>query len=765
MSSLIRIRIVIHGAVQGVGFRPFVYRLAKELGLAGWVSNSNEGVWIEAEGPKQILDEFVIRIDQDHPRHAAIHGLEYSFLDAPGFTGFEIRQSDSEGTRRAFILPDIATCGDCLREILDPLNRRYLYPFTNCTNCGPRFTIIEHLPYDRANTTMRDFVMCAQCRAEYEDPFDRRFHAQPNACPQCGPQMELWDASGSVTAKTADALSQAVEALKRGLVVAVKGLGGYHLMVDASNDEAVARLRERKHREAKPLAVMAPSLESVRQLCVLPPLEERLISAPEAPIVLLSRRDGIDIAPSVAPDNPYLGVMLPYTPLHHILMRELRRPVVATSGNRSDEPITIDESDAVHRLSRVVDMFLVHNRRIRRHADDSVARIILGREQILRRARGYAPLPVCIKVPEPGASFPTLSVGGHMKNTVALTLGSSVFVSQHIGDLETREAFSAFRQVIEDVQELYETRPQQIAGDTHPDYASSAYATDLAQSRSVPFVRVQHHWAHVLSCMAENAVESPALGVAWDGTGYGPDGAIWGGEFLLSMESGFKRAAHLRAFPLPGGDAAIKKPEHAAAGLLFEIFGSASFTGAEIPLLRQMLEKGIRSPRTSSAGRLFDAVASITGFRGRPGFEGQAAMELEFAAADIADFYDYVIHDGEPLVIDWEPMIREILDDSGTGVPRGIISAKFHNALAEAIVDVARRIGEPRVVLTGGCFQNRYLTERVVEGLTAAGFCPYWHQRVPPNDGGLSLGQAVAAQLMSRQKVESLPKSAVGAVL
>jgi hydrogenase maturation protein HypF len=743
---------IIRGAVQGVGFRPFVYRLAKELGVTGWVSNSNEGVWIEAEGAKETLDEFVIRIDKEHPRHAAIHGLEYSFLDALGFAGFEIRQSSAEGAREAVILPDIGTCPDCLHDILDPANRRYLYPFTNCTNCGPRFTIIERLPYDRANTTMRDFVMCAQCRAEYEDPFDRRFHAQPNACPQCGPQLELWDTSGSVIAKTTNALLQAAEALKHGLVVAVKGLGGYHLMVDASNDEAVVRLRELKHREAKPLAVMAPSLESVRELCVLGSLEERLISAPESPIVLLSRREGADIAPSVAPGNPYLGVMLPYTPLHHILLRELRRPVVATSGNRSDEPIAIGESDALRRLSDIADLFLVHNRQIRRHADDSVARIVLGREQILRRARGYAPLPIRLKVSHPELSVPTLAVGGYMKNTVALTIGPNVFISQHIGDLETKEAFTEFRQVIEDVQGLYETRPNRIAGDMHPDYASSAFGADLAQSRSLPFVGVQHHWAHVLACMAENAVESPALGVAWDGTGYGPDGSIWGGEFLLSTESGFNRVAHLRSFPLPGGDAAIRNPQHAAAGVLYEIFASASFTGDEAPLLRQMLEKEVRTPRTSSAGRLFDAVAAITGFRDRLGFEGQAAMELEFAAADTTDSYDYGIQGGGPYVIDWEPMIRQILNDSRSGAPRGIISAKFHNALAAAIVDIAGRVGEPRVVLTGGCFQNRYLTERTVQGLTSAGFCPYWHQRVPPNDGGLALGQAVAAHLMLQQE-------------
>jgi hydrogenase maturation protein HypF len=751
MAAVARIRITIRGAVQGVGFRPFVYRLAKDLKLTGWVSNSSHGVTIEADGPKSSLDELLVRVRRDCPTHASIQSLEYSFLDPASFRTFEIRPSEQEGTKSVLILPDIATCADCLSDIFATSNRRHLYPFTNCTNCGPRFTIIESLPYDRANTTMRHFSMCAQCRSEYEDNLDRRFHAQPNACPECGPQVEVWDAAGGTTARRNETVPVAVEALKAGLILAVKGLGGFHLMADAGNDDAVRRLRLRKRREEKPFALMAPSLESVRELCRLNALEERALAAPESPIVILSRKDHSSIAPSVAPNNPYLGIMLPYTPLHHMLIREMKGPLVATSGNRSDEPIAIDEHEAVHRLCGIADAFLVHNRPIRRHADDSIVRILLGREQVLRRARGYAPLPVRIENP---ARTPVIAVGAHLKNTVALAMGTNVFVSQHIGDLETKEAFLAFQQTIHDFQDLYDNQPRVIAADSHPDYASTAHARDFANSRGISIERVQHHWAHVLSCMAENGVEPPALGVAWDGTGYGPDGTIWGGEFLLIRSNGFKRVAHLRTFPLPGGGVAIKKPAHVAKGLLYEISGSRAFTGSEPPILRQMLEKGIHCPRTSSAGRLFDAVASLMGLRDEVSFEGQAAMELEFrAAADIEDCFDYAIRREEVLVIDWEPMIRQIVEARDSRVPPSLIAARFHNTLARIIVDVAQRIGERRVLLSGGCFQNRYLTERTVQLLAYSGLTAYWHQRVPPNDGGIALGQIVAAlQLMEEEK-------------
>jgi len=759
MSELTRIRIVIRGAVQGVGFRPFVYRLADEHHLTGWVVNSNEGVAIEADGTKAQLEEFLLRVGREHPRHASIHSLEYSFLDPAGFTSFTIRDSETLGRKTALVLPDIATCPDCLHDIFDRTNRRHLYPFTNCTNCGPRFSIIESLPYDRTNTTMRAFTMCPQCMAEYQDPDDRRFHAQPNACPECGPQLALWDAAGLPIAAGEDGVRAAVDALKRGEVVAIKGLGGFHLMVDASNEDAVTRLRLLKHREEKPLALMAPSMDAVREICRVNPLEERALTSPEAPIVLLSKAARPGIAPSVAPGNPYFGVMLPYTPLHHILMREVRGTLVATSGNHSDEPIVTDEHDALRRLRGVTDFFLVHNRPIRRHADDSIVRVILDREQVLRRARGYAPLPVRVPVPVQ----PALGVGGHLKNTVTLADGNNVFISQHIGDLETKEAFDAFTGVIGDLQTLLEIRPQRIVTDQHPDYVSTAFANRLAKSHDIHIDRVQHHLAHVVSCMTENGITAPILGVAWDGTGYGTDGTIWGGEFLLIESDRFTRAGHFRTFPLPGADTAIRHPKHTAAGILFEIFGTTALEDLEPPLIRQMLEKDVRCPRTSSVGRLFDAVASLIGLRDRVSFEGQAAMELEFRAApNVAERYEYVVREGGPLIVDWAPMIRQILDDVQSHNKVPTIAAKFHNTLAAIVADMARRIGQPRVVLSGGCFQNRYLTEQTVERLREAGFSAYWHQRVPPNDGGIALGQIMAAQHAVKQEKTCVLRSQAG---
>ncbi|MBI3610781.1 MAG: carbamoyltransferase HypF [Nitrospirae bacterium] len=768
MVDVQRVQITVRGAVQGVGFRPFIYRLATEMGLPGWILNSSQGVFIEAEGVKPHLDAFLLRIEKEKPPRSFIQSLEFSFLDPVGFSGFEIRHSNGDGPPTALVLPDIAACPDCLRELFDPANRRYRYPFTNCTNCGPRFTIIESLPYDRSNTTMKKFEMCEACREEYENPLDRRFHAQPNACPVCGPHLELWDEAGRLLSKHHEALVGAAAAIRAGKIVAVKGLGGFHLIADARNEEAVTRMRERKHREEKPFALMVPSLESVKACCEVSELEERLLLSPESPIVLLRRKFEISnlklqIAPSVAPRNPYLGVMLPYTPLHHVLMNELSFPVVATSGNDSDEPICTDEQEAVERLGGIADLFLIHDRPIIRHVDDSVVRIMMGRELVLRRARGYAPLPVHLRGPDFGelsrAAPSVLAVGGHLKNTVALTAGNNIFISQHIGDLETPEAFNAFRKVIASFQTLYNAQPERIACDLHPDYLSTQYAKD----QGVPLIAVQHHYAHVASCMAENEIEGPVLGVSWDGTGYGPDGTIWGGEFLKTDASGFRRVASFRRFRLPGGAAAVKEPRRTAVGLLYEILGDRLFDRAGLPTtqafapaeraaLRMMLAGGLNSPKTSSAGRLFDAVASLVGLRQRVSFEGQAAMELEFAIGDerMDEAYPFQISNlkfqmDDCLNIDWEPMISGILDDLKREISVGIISAKFHNTLAGIIVDVAKRAGEERIVLTGGCFQNKYLTERAVRELEAAGFRPYWHQRVPPNDGGIALGQAFVA--------------------
>ncbi len=798
--QLTRLHVAIHGAVQGVGFRPFIYRLAKEMRLNGWVLNSSQGVFIEVEGHVQEIETFLHRVDCEKPPRAFIQGMETSFLDPSGFTSFEIRESESSGEKSAFVLPDVATCPECASEIHDPANRRYHYPFTNCTNCGPRFSIIRSLPYDRPNTTMARFLMCDECRTEYEDPTNRRFHAQPNACPKCGPHIELWNEAGAVVSRDYGAIVETAVAIRSGKIVALKGIGGFQLLADARNDEAVRRLRSRKHREEKPFALMYPAIAQIRSDCQVDGLEERLLASPEAPIVLLRRRDvdevnewrrgkvasgavevgmkeNTGIAPSVAPNNPYMGVMLPYTPLHLILMNELGFPVVATSGNISDEPICIDEHDALEKLGGIADLFLVHDRPIERQVDDSVVRVMAGRPQIVRRARGYAPFPVEIPL-ETGDSGPAavLAVGGHLKNTVAINSGANAFVSQHIGDLSTAKAYEAFEKVTADLQRLYDVRPRLVAHDLHPDYLSAKYAARLEKRK----FGIQHHFAHVASCMADNQLTGDVLGVSWDGTGFGTDGTIWGGEFFVTDALSYDRVASFRKFRLPGGNASVKEPRRTAIGLLYELIGEdalmmeqlapvSAFDVTSRNLIRKMLESKLNSPITTSAGRLFDAVASLIGIRQVVNFEGQAAMELEFAAdgVECTESYHFAVNhpneraerpanrknaetrcaniDLPSYVIDWEPMMKQILADVSEGVSVGQVSAKFHNTLSDVIVDVAGRVGAERVVLSGGCFQNKYLTERAVERLTAAGFRAYWHQRVPPNDGGLSLGQMYVA--------------------
>ena len=761
-----RLKIAVRGAVQGVGFRPFVHRLAAELGLAGWVNNSSQGVFIEAEGPRASLEQFLLRLRTDKPPRSFIQSLESWWLDAAGYAGFEIRPSETGGGKTAILMPDLATCPECLREIFDPRNRRHLYPFTNCTHCGPRFSIVESLPYDRANTSMKQFAMCPECEQEYRDPANRRFHAQPNACPKCGPHLELWDAGGAVLASHHEALLQAANTVREGKILALKGIGGFQLMADARNDDAVRRLRQRKQREEKPLALMYPSLEAVGADCRVSDMEARLLASPESPIVLLRRLAAR--ASAVAPGNPNLGVMLPYSPLHHLLMAGLKFPVVATSGNLSDEPICIDEQEALQRLRNIADLFLVHNRPIVRHVDDSVARVVLGREQVLRRARGYAPLPVRLTDGRPATALdtasPILAVGGHLKNTVALAIGPQVFVSQHIGDLETVQSYEAFLAVINDFQRLYEADPRLIASDGHPDYLSTRFARSLVGGKTGRRgVSVQHHIAHVLSCAAENELAPPLLGVSWDGTGDGLDGTVWGGEFFLLTEKACRRVAHFRQFRLPGGEQAIKEPRRAMLGMLYEVFGDISldapkspplqsFAADELPGLAGMLRTGINSPLTSSAGRLFDAVAAFLGIRQIVRFEGQAAMELEFSIDNIVtdETYSFEMErrgeagGGSMLVVDWRPMVKDMLADVKRHPPLGLISAKFHNTLVEVIVAVAQRVGQPRVALSGGCFQNRYLSERTAARLEQEGFRPYWHQRIPPNDGGIALGQIVA---------------------
>ncbi len=639
------------GAVQGVGFRPFVYRLATELDLKGWVINSAQGVFIEVEGLPNDLVDFAQSLRSKKPARAIIQSCESSQLETRGYEKFEIRESSDSGSKTALILPDIATCADCLREISDPTNRRFRYPFTNCTNCGPRFSIIEALPYDRANTSMKKFAMCEDCAREYRDPNDRRFHAEPNACPRCGPQLRLWDSLGEIVSQKEDALAKAAAEIRAGKIVALKGLGGFQLLVDARREDAIQRLRERKHREEKPFAVMFPSLESIRACCEVSALEEQILTSPECPIVLLRCRTGASSTSStdanapkfngLAPRNPNLGVMLPYTPLHHLLLRLLNFPIVATSGNISDEPICIDEREARERLHGIADCFLVHDRQIVRHVDDSIVRLLAGRELVLRRARGYAPLPISLGPGTPNRERKTvLAVGAHLKNTVALRIGSDVFISQHLGDLATKAAHDAFIRSTADLPRLYDAPPEVIAHDLHPEYLSTKFALQQPSRH----VAIQHHVAHVVACMAENEIAPPVLGVSWDGTGYGLDESIWGGEFFLAKGDGtFERVAHFRRFRLPGGDQAVREPRRSALGILYEIFGDTvwqrpevqgAFSPNELPVLHQMLMKRFNAPLTSSVGRLFDAVAALIGLRQRTSFEGQAAMELEFAVQE-----------------------------------------------------------------------------------------------------------------------------------
>jgi hydrogenase maturation protein HypF len=745
------VRIMLQGAVQGVGFRPFVFRVARELGVTGWVGNSRDGVTIEAEGDRESLDRLIERIRAEKPRHAEISDLQTSFGPCAGFETFQIRESEGRGAATATILADLATCPDCRAEIFDPANRRHRYPFTNCTQCGPRFSIIKSLPYDRANTSMSRFEMCPECSAEYHDPTNRRFHAQPNACPRCGPRVALWNESGLGLADDDEAMGAAARLLKEGAIVALKGIGGFQLLVDASNEEAVRRLRLRKCRPEKPFAVMFPTLEAVAGTCVVPDGESTLLTSAAAPIVLVKRRaDDRAIAPSVAPSNPQLGVMLPYSPLHHLLMADVGIPLVATSGNRSDEPICTDESEALGRLKGVADYFLVHNRPIVRPVDDSVARVLLGRGQILRRARGQAPLP--IRVADEGPSV--IGLGADMKNTVALSVGRNIFISQHLGDLETPQARSAFQGAVSDLPRLYGVKPVATGCDLHPGYASSRYARWIdAQACGV-----QHHYAHVLACMAEHGLGAPVLGICWDGTGFGTDGTIWGGEFLAVGPADFRRVAHFHPFPLTGGDAAAREPRRSALGVLHETYGDGvfsrdnlasvqAFSRAELRILRQALLRGVNTAVTSSAGRLFDAVSSLAGLRQLSSFEGQAAMDLEFAMeAGSHSPYPFTLTSGDPCEFDWRPTIRAVLEDIEAGSPAGRVAARFHETLSEVIVAVATRIGIDDIALTGGCFQNRWLAETAARRLHQAGFKPHWPQRVPPNDGGIALGQVLAAR-------------------
>jgi hydrogenase maturation protein HypF len=738
-----RLRIVLQGAVQGVGFRPTVYRLAERMRLTGWVRNTNAGMEVEIEGDAEQLSEFLLQLRAARPAAAVIAKEETLRVAPSGSSGFEILPSVEDASvgspKLAAILPDIATCSHCLVELFAPENRRFGYPFTNCTQCGPRYTIVLDIPYDRSNTTMKKFPLCPLCRREYGSLHDRRFHAQPNACAGCGPRLWLSPARSG----PANLFSEVAAALEQGKIVALKGIGGFQLLVDARNSSAVVRLRERKQREQKPFAMLMPSLECVRRYCEVNTEEENLLRSAAAPIVLLQPRDLDDLAHEVAQHSSCLGVMLPCSPLHHLLMAHHPFPLVATSGNRAGEPIAIDNGEALDRLKDVADIFVLHDRPIARACDDSVVRFA-DRPHILRRARGYAPLPTIV----PHELRPVLAVGGHLKSTVAIGFGRQVWLSQHIGDLDSPEARDAFERTIEDLCKLYRFKPELIVSDLHPDYASTRWAQNQAKIAGIPLVQVQHHQAHVASCAAENGLSAPYLGVAWDGAGAGLDGTIWGGEFFVSDRNRFERIASLRPFALPGGEAAMRDCSRPAAGLLWKSRGSTTARQHIQPQLAAMLECEINAPQSSSVGRLFDAVAYLAGAAQQNLFEGQAAMCLEGAIGQTQTDEAYVISAANGIG-DWSPLVEGVQADQASGVALGLISAKFHNALADWILTVARTAKIRNVVLSGGVFQNAYLSRRSRRLLETDGFDVFTHREVPANDGGLALGQAVLAGTMN----------------
>jgi hydrogenase maturation protein HypF len=763
----IRRRIVVQGMVQGVGFRPFVYGQALRYELGGFVLNDSAGVTIEVEGEPPCVAAFEQALRQEHPPLARVDSLVAEALPARGETAFLIAHSSSGPARATLIAPDVASCEACLRELRDPADRRFGYPFINCTNCGPRFTITRDLPYDRAQTTMAGFALCAACRAEYEQPLDRRFHAQPNACPACGPTLKFELCSAGLALPGASLpgepspIELAAAALARGLILAVKGLGGYHLACDATNESAVARLRGRKRRAAKPFALMLPDLSAVQALCVVGEAEAELLLSRRRPIVLLARRPEAAVATAVAPGQHTLGVMLPYTPLHHLLLEAFaaaRGPghppaLVMTSGNLSDEPIAYHDDDARARLGLIADGMLSHNRPIHLRCDDSLARIVANGPQLLRRSRGYAPEPIRLAFAAP---LPILACGGHLKNTFCMLKGSQAFVSQHIGDLENLETLQSFREGCAHFARLFEIAPQAVAYDLHPDYLATKEAMALQLAHRLG---VQHHHAHIASVLAEHGLPGPVIGVAADGSGYGLDGAVWGGELLIADLRGFERVAHLEYLPLPGGEQAVRQPWRMAASYLQHTYGPA-FLELDIPFVRgldrarwrtlaQMIARRVNCPPTSSLGRLFDAVAALIGLHGVAQYEGQAAIALEQIAQSDKLCYPFRIAAGMPAHIDLRPLIAAIVEDLQTGVDQARIAGRFHHSVAELLLAACLHTREvsglQTVALSGGVFQNRLLLELLIGRLAERGFEVYLNRLVPPNDGGLSLGQAAVA--------------------
>lgn len=745
-------RLEVNGIVQGVGFRPFVYNLANHFGLKGEVANTSAGVSIHIEGPLDRIQSFETDLAAKCPPLAHIVEISSRSESVKQYPDFNIVKSRGHATKSTLISPDVSICDDCLRELFDPQDRRYLYPFINCTNCGPRYTIIDDIPYDRPKTSMRHFKMCNACQFEYDDPTDRRFHAQPNACAECGPFVSLFDRRKKPT-DGRDPVRKAADLLRQGYILAIKGLGGFHLAVDAENSEAVVRLRNRKMREEKPFAIISADLASIREYASVEAEEEKLLTSIQRPIVLLKKKTPHSIAEEVAPRNKYFGVMLPYTPLHYLLLKDGFTALVMTSGNLSEEPIAIDNDDAFERLGDIADYFLIHNRDIYLRSDDSIVKLTAGHTRSIRRSRGFVPTPVFLSASVP----PILGCGAELKNTICMTKGDKAFISQHIGDLENKATLDFFKLTVFHLQRILEITPEIISFDMHPDYLSTVHAKE---QQGIQKVEVQHHHAHIVSCMAEHKLDGEVIGLSFDGTGYGTDGTIWGGEVLVAEAKQFKRVAHLAYVPMPGSSAAIKEPWRMAISYLQDAFGE-NFRDLDLPVLTrlepptrkiigEMILKGVNSPQTSSLGRLFDGVAAIIGVRQHVNFEGQAAMELEMLAADHADsIYDFEWVSGDPVEILPAPIIRGVVRDIQNGLSVAEISAKFHKTIvalfAEVSASVRNKCELNRVVLSGGCFQNSILLAGLIQKLESLNFQVFAHRQVPANDGGISLGQVMIA--------------------
>ncbi|MDD5748342.1 MAG: carbamoyltransferase HypF [Actinomycetota bacterium] len=751
------LKIKLEGIVQGVGFRPFVYRIAQDHRISGSVSNNTSGVEIYATGEEMALENFLSDLVNEKPPQALIEDIRVTEITPFESFGFAIVSSKNDGDRLVLISPDLATCDECKREIFDPSDRRYRYPFTNCTNCGPRFTIIRDTPYDRPNTSMSVFKMCVDCKSEYNDPSSRRFHAQPNACPECGPKLRLEDNRGNNV--SGEPLRESARVLRDGKVVAIKGLGGFHLACSAVDDVVVESLRERKKRYGKPFAVMVSDLNEARKYCEIDEVSEEIMTSPRCPIVLLPEREDSVLSKQVAPNLRDQGLFLPYTPVHHLLMREAGIPLVMTSGNVSSEPICTDNNEAKKRLNEIADFFLLHNRDILVRYDDSVTRAFRGEEYPVRRARGYAPYPLRVSPP---SEVQLLAYGPELKNTFCLLRGDQAFLSQHIGDMDSEAELSHFEEALNSIARLFSLEPQIAACDMHPDYLT----TSMARKSGLPCVEVQHHHAHIASCMADNRITGEVIGVAWDGTGYGPDGTIWGGEFMKADFTEFERLAHLRAYPMPGGDRAVYEVYRMVAGVLFSVLDSNdaeeemerlfSLREEEREAIFYQLRNDINCPRTSGAGRMFDVAAAMSGVRKTAVYDGQAACEFEALASNVYEDYHFEINRSSlPWVIDTGPVFLEMLDDVHKRVSPDEISGKFHRTMALIIVETVKGLasmtGINRVALSGGVFQNIFLTEIVVSELEEADLECFLHRRVPANDGGVSLGQAMVASRAERE--------------